>query len=94
MRAVSPGTIGELAHRTDASADRPDGLFISCTGLNTLALHAGLEHDLGIPVTSSAPAALWHVMRLAGLPADRPGMSWPWTPLQERFSGTPASFSR
>lgn len=80
MRAVPPGTLDELAHTTVAKADRPDGLFISCTGLNTLGLHAGLEDGLGIPVTSSAPAALWHVMRLAGRAADRPGFGRLFSP--------------
>ena len=80
VRAVPPRTIEELARTTVARADRPDGLFISCAGLTTLGLHAGLEDVLGIPVTSSAPAALWHVMRLAGWPADRPGFGRLFSP--------------
>jgi arylmalonate decarboxylase len=83
MRAVPPRAINELSRRVVASADRPDGLFISCTGLNTLSLHAGLEGALGVPVTSSAPAALWHVMRVAGRPTDRPGFGRLFSPASE-----------
>lgn len=80
MRAVAPQTIDELSRRTVERADRPDGLFISCTGLNTLGLHVGLEAALNIPVTSSAPAGLWHAVRLANLPAGRPGFGRLFSP--------------
>jgi arylmalonate decarboxylase len=73
MRLVPPQTLTELACRATKLAGRPDGLLMACTGLNSLGLHAELEARLGIPMTSSAPAGLWHVMRLAGQPTDRPG---------------------
>ena len=73
MRRVPPETLTELACRTVKLAGKPEGLLMACTGLNSLGLHAELEAKLGIPMTSSAPAGLWHVMRLAGQATDRPG---------------------
>lgn len=51
------------------AADDPsaEALFISCTGLPTLALLPDLEDELGKPVISSNAVTLWHSLVLAGL---------------------------
>jgi arylmalonate decarboxylase len=43
-----------------------EGLLISCGGLRTLGVAQPLEASHGVPVVSSATAALWAAMRLAG----------------------------
>ena len=44
-----------------------DGLFLSCTNLQTLPILAPLQDVLGIPVLSSNAALAWHMKRLAGV---------------------------
>ncbi|MCB1341423.1 MAG: Asp/Glu racemase [Pseudooceanicola sp.] len=44
-----------------------DGLFLSCTNLDTLDIVAGLERETGLPVLSSNLVLGWHMARLAGL---------------------------
>jgi arylmalonate decarboxylase len=50
-----------VAHAKDAEA-----ILISCGGLRTLGVAKPLEDRHGIPVVSSATAALWAAMRLVG----------------------------
>jgi maleate isomerase len=50
-----------------ATAGDADVLFLSCTGLPTLALLDGLEAELGRPVISSNAVTLWHALTLAGV---------------------------
>jgi maleate isomerase len=42
-----------------------DGIFISCTGLDTLDIIDALERDLGKPVVTSNQASFWHLFKLA-----------------------------
>ena len=49
-----------------AAADAAEGILISCGGLRTLEVAKPLEARHGIPVVSSATAALWAAMRLVG----------------------------
>lgn len=44
-----------------------DLVFVSCTSLRLVAAAAGLEAELGKPVTSSNHAMAWHALRLAGV---------------------------
>ena len=44
-----------------------DMVFVSCTSIRLLDAAAGIERDLGIPVTSSNHALAWHCLRLAGI---------------------------
>lgn len=44
-----------------------DGLFMSCTNLDTLDIIAPLEAELGIPVLSSNQVLAWHFCQLASL---------------------------
>lgn len=76
MRGLGIGTdpeIGQVPYeRTRSlarSVDSPEAeaVFISCTGLPTLAVLAGLEEELGKPVISSNAVTLWHALSLAGV---------------------------
>lgn len=44
-----------------------DGLFLSCTNLDTLDIIAPLEAETGLPVLSSNLVLAWHLSRLAGV---------------------------
>jgi maleate isomerase len=44
-----------------------DGVFVSCTSLRVAEIVAGVEAELGKPVTSSNHALAWHMLRLAGI---------------------------
>ncbi len=44
-----------------------DAAFISCTSVRALNSIKRLEQKLGIPVTSSNHAIVWHALRLAGI---------------------------
>lgn len=55
-----------------------DGLFLSCTNLRTLDLIPDLEASLGMPVLSSNQVLGWHLLGLAGAPAQfAPGRLFP-----------------
>ena len=55
----------QLAARTPM-----DGLFLSCTNLQTLPILRPLQAALGIPVLSSNHALAWHMAQLAGVPLN------------------------
>ena len=55
------------------AAGDADVLFISCTGLPTLALLDELEAELDRPVISSNAVTLWHALTLAGVEPAAPG---------------------
>jgi len=56
----------ELSDGAVAKAGDADAILISCGGLRTLGVAQPLEARHGIPVVSSATAALWSAMRLVG----------------------------
>ncbi len=58
IEQIPPDEIEELVVRL---VDRPDadGVFISCTGMKTAAVIAGLEERIGKPVVSALQATLW-----------------------------------
>jgi maleate isomerase len=60
--------LGRMVDREDAEA-----VFLSGTGMPTLAVLEVLEEDLGKPVISSASAMMWHALRLAGVGQPIPG---------------------
>lgn len=62
--AIIAGVDGVFAQAPDA-----DAILISCGGLRTLSVTSVLEEKFGVPVVSSAPAALWQGVRLLG---DKP----------------------
>lgn len=51
-----------------------DGIFISCTGMRSSDILARLEDVTGKPVVSAMQATIWGTLRLAGAPAERPGL--------------------
>lgn len=56
--------------RTAAQETPPiDGVFLSCTNLNTLSIIEPLEAELGLPVLSSNLVLAWHMLQLAELPS-------------------------
>ena len=63
IRDISSESVAErvLEHRTQAS--RCDAVFISCTNLLTMDQIGHLEHELGVPVTSSNHCTLWTALR-------------------------------
>lgn len=44
-----------------------DALFVSAAGIRTVDVLGALEHDLGVPVVSSAQAIMWAALRAAGV---------------------------
>jgi maleate isomerase len=59
----------ERAYRLARAVDRENAqaVFLSGTGMPTMAVLEMLELDLGKPVISSASAMMWHALRLAGV---------------------------
>jgi maleate isomerase len=57
-----------------------DMVFVSCTSVRLAEAAAGLEREVGVPVTSSNHALAWHCQRLAGIADKQPH----WGRLYER----------
>jgi|TARA_B100001971_G_scaffold52172_2_gene47265 maleate isomerase len=57
-----------------AGADGCEGVFVSCTSLRTFGVLADLEKRLAKPVVSSNLAFTWHLLRLAGVDDQVPGL--------------------
>ncbi|GAA6198856.1 Asp/Glu racemase [Aquicoccus sp. SU-CL01552] len=64
---ITAGSIAQAA-RTLVAEGGVDGLFLSCTNLDTLPMIGALEREIGIPVLSSNLVLAWHMLRLAGAP--------------------------
>jgi maleate isomerase len=62
-------TTAERAYALARSVDAEDAeaVFLSGTGMPTVAVLEPLEQDLGKPVFSSASAMMWHALRVAGV---------------------------
>ncbi|MBX2838629.1 MAG: aspartate/glutamate racemase family protein [Gammaproteobacteria bacterium] len=56
-------------HRADI-----DAVFVSCTSVRLMDQCAQLEVEIGLPLTSSNHAMLWHGLRLAGIDDDPGGL--------------------
>ena len=65
----------ERAYTVGRQADRPEAeaVFLSGTGMPTLAMLQVLEDDLGKPVISAASAMMWNALRVAGVRSPRQG---------------------
>ena len=63
IRDLTSESVAErvLGHRAQAS--KCDAVFISCTNLLTMDQIEHLEHELGIPVTSSNHCTLWAALK-------------------------------
>lgn len=59
-----------LARAVDAA--EAEAVFLSGTGMPTVAVLAALEQDLDKPVLSSNAAMMWHALRTAGIKAPVP----------------------
>jgi maleate cis-trans isomerase len=59
----------ERAYRLARGVDMPEAeaVFLTGTGMPTLAVLDMLEQDLGKPVISSASAMMWHALRRCGV---------------------------
>ncbi len=68
---IPPASVVRAATALADSAD-VDGLFLSCTNLNTLPAIPALEAETGLPVLSSNLVLAWHMTQLAG--AGRPAL--------------------
>jgi maleate cis-trans isomerase len=68
---LEPEQITEFALKNfDNSAD---ALVLSCTGLHSAPIIEELERKIGKPVVSSNSAALWRMLRIAGVKEKVPG---------------------
>ncbi len=65
----------ERAYRLARDVDVPEAeaVFLSGTGMPTVAVLDMLEHDLRKPVISSASAMMWHALRRCGVRQPIPG---------------------
>ena len=63
---ISPESIAKAA-RELAAKGGIDGVFLSCTNLDTLDIIAPLRTELGLPVLSSNLVLGWHMCHLAGI---------------------------
>jgi maleate isomerase len=63
------------AYAVGRQADRPEAeaVFLSGTGMPTLAIIQALEDDLGKPVISASSAMMWAALRAACVSVQRPG---------------------
>jgi maleate isomerase len=68
---IDPASIRDAALRLGRS-ELVDGVFVSCTSLRLVEAVAGIEAELGKPVTSSNHALAWHCLRLAGIEEPMP----------------------
>jgi len=74
VRNIYEETTGR-AYAVGRKADRPEAeaVFLSGTGMPTLAILQVLEDDLGKPVISSSSAMMWNALRIAGVSGPRCG---------------------
>ena len=63
---ITPDSVRAAARRI-VEVGQIDALFVSCTSVRLLDAAAGIEAELGIPVTSSNHAMIWQSLRLAGV---------------------------
>lgn len=63
---ITPDAILAAA-RTAVDATPVDAVFVSCTSLRLADAVERMEAVLGLPVTSSNHATVWHLLRLAGI---------------------------
>lgn len=72
---ISPGALIDAARTLTRQGDagRVDGIFLSCTNLQTRAVIPQIEAELGLPCLSSNQVLAWHLARLAGVGVTLPG---------------------
>lgn len=74
-RELGAYPVDELIEDVRAAVGRLQvgAVFIPCTAVRAVGAIEPLERLLGVPVVTSIQATLWAVLRLAGIPAGRPG---------------------
>ncbi len=73
----------------NAATPEADGLFISCTGFQTIEILDPLEQHIGKPVVSANQATMWHALRIAGIDAQLDGLGSLYRlPMSEGAHGT------
>lgn len=68
---ISPDSLRRAALELGAS-EAVEAVFVSCTALRLVEAAAGIEAELGKPITSSNHALAWHCLRLAGVEESLP----------------------
>lgn len=63
---ISPDSLKTAIRQLVPAAD-VDGVFLSCTNLDTLGLISGLEAETGLPVLSSNLVLAWHLCQQSGV---------------------------
>ncbi|MBR2574945.1 MAG: Asp/Glu racemase [Loktanella sp.] len=64
---IAPASIANAARALAQQAEL-DGIFLSCTNLQTRDILAPLSLELGLPVLSSNQCLAWHMASLCGMP--------------------------
>jgi maleate isomerase len=72
VSAITPDSVRRAARQV-AGAAEIDALFVACTSLRLVEAAGEIEAELGLPVTSSNHATIWHCLRLAGIDDAVPG---------------------
>ncbi len=70
---ISEASVADGVRAMAAQADC-DAVFVSCTSLRAFGIIESLEAELGVPVVSSNSAFTWHLLRLAGVEDQLPGL--------------------
>ena len=63
---ITPASIKRGVARIAETA-KIDAVFVSCTSVRLAEAAAGIEAEIGLPITSSNHAMAWHALRLAGV---------------------------
>jgi maleate isomerase len=71
VATMTPESILKAA--VEVGSGDSDAIFIACTNLRAAGIIERVEATLGKPVISSNQALAWHMLRLAGIGAPRPG---------------------
>lgn len=72
VSTITPASVRAAARRI-AGAAPVDAIFVSCTSLRLAEAAESIEAELGLPVTSSNHAMIWHCLRLASVNDAVPG---------------------
>ncbi len=70
---ITPASVRNAIFDVGGSPDC-DAIFVSCTNLRTISIIDEAESKLGKPVVSSNQALAWHLLRLAGIADQTPGL--------------------
>jgi maleate isomerase len=63
---ITPASVESGVARIVETA-KVDAVFVSCTSVRLAEAAAGIESEIGVPITSSNHAMAWHALRLAGV---------------------------